>query len=70
MLSDLPRIPQQAEAGQRAPLYALLLWKVEGLLHPGSPTLSGTLIEPCGSLGNRAACLLGSAALNLQLLQS
>lgn len=69
MLSDLPRVPQQAEAGLRAPLYRLLLWKVEGLLHLGSPSLSGALIEPCGSLGNRAACPLGSAALNLRLLQ-
>lgn len=43
--------------------------KAEGLLHRGSPSFSGALIEACGSLGNRLACLLGSAALNLQLLQ-
>lgn len=35
------------------------------LLHPASPSLPGTVIEACGSLGNSAPCLLGPESLNL-----
>lgn len=37
----------------------------ERLLHTGSPSLPGTMIEACGSLGNSTPCLLGSESLNL-----